>query len=332
MTSNMPRTAWKAGLLSLLLPGLGQLYNGQAYKGLRWYCVLVGTTMLLLALMLESRLSPLSLGGSLFLYIALYATIAGDAVRVARQYGVAFQPKWYNRWYVYATAILVAPFVLHPAMQLPWRAAPVRAYNIASRSMEPTLRVGDHILAAPRSRSNGLLKRHDIVVFDAPGDQTQTFLKRIVALPGERVAVHQSQLWVNGQPIREPYIDVGPAHDIEYDDPVIAPQQGDILDIRDDEQLYVNGKPVALSGDGFKIYYSRFFPPGASLQMPSGPVTVQDNHYFVLGDRRYRSRDSRTWGFVPERGIQGRVIKVYWSWDDAAKRVRWDRIGLDFRR
>jgi TM2 domain-containing membrane protein YozV len=53
MTSHTHRAAWKAGLLSLLLPGLGQLYNGQAYKGLRWYFVLVGTTMLLLAIMLE---------------------------------------------------------------------------------------------------------------------------------------------------------------------------------------------------------------------------------------------------------------------------------------
>ena len=331
MTRNTPRTAWKAGLLSLLLPGLGQLYNGQAYKGLRWYCALVGTTMLLLALMLESRLSPLSLGGSLFLYIALYLTIAGDAVRVARQHGDSFQPKWYNRWYVYATAILVAPLALHPAMQLPWRAAPVRAYNIASRSMEPTLQVGDHILAAPWTRANGPLQRHDIVVFDAPGDQARTFLKRMVSLPGERVALRQGQLWVNGQLIREPYIDVGATQDIEYDDPVIAPQKGDILDIRNDGQLYVNGKSVALPGDGFKVYYSRFFPPGASLQTPAGPVTVQDDHYFVLGDRRYHSRDSRTWGFVPESRIHGRVIKVYWSWDGAANRVRWGRIGLDFR-
>jgi len=299
--------------------------------------------MLLLAMMLESRLSPLSLGGGVFIYAALYLTIVGDAVREARQQGESFQPKWYNRWYVYLTAIVVAPFVLHPAIHLPMQKAPVRAFKMSSQSMEPTLLEGDYILVAPWAPSHGSLKRQDIVVFEAPSDNASVFLKRITALPGERVALGQHQLLVHNQPVSEDYIRVDKANGQGDFGPVVVPKKGDTLDIRNDGQVYLNDQPLALpagrfapyqheiSMTGFEVFYGPFFPSGATLQKPAGPVTVPDDYYFVLGDHRNYSRDSRSWGFVAAPQIQGRVIKIYWSWDRAAKRVRWDRIGLDLQ-
>jgi signal peptidase I len=147
--------------------------------------------MLLLAMMLETMLSPLSLMGALGIYIALYLTIVANAMRTARRLGTSWQPKCYNHWCVYLTCIVVAPFVLHPAIHLPLRTAPVLAFKIASEDMQQTLRVGDHILAKPLHRHHAPLRRHDIIVFRHPWDETRTFLKRIVALPGEQVEIRQ---------------------------------------------------------------------------------------------------------------------------------------------
>ena len=339
MTATVRRRPWIAGLLSLVLPGLGQVYNGQAFKGLRWYVLLVGTTMILLAIMLETLLSPLSLVGSICVYLALYGTIVADAVKTARTLATSFQPKRYNRWYVYLTLLLIAPFVLHPAIRLPIRAAPVQAFRISSQSMQPTVLAGDHILVRPLQPLQAPLQRGTLIVFHPPQKPQRTFLKRIVALPGERVEIRHGQLLINGQPVAETYIHKTSRDRQAAFGPVVVPKKGDTIEIRDDAQVYLSGVPVPMpvyvekptpsggANTGLTVFYEPLLPPGSSLQQPSGPFTVAHDYYFTLGDNRQHSRDSRLWGFVPDTQIQGVVLKIYWSWDHTRKRVRWQRIG-----
>lgn len=295
--------------------------------------------MILLAVMLETLLSPLSLAGSICVYLALYLTIAADAVKTARSLAATFQPKRYNRWYVYLTLLLIAPFVLHPAIQLPVRAAPVQAFKITSQSMQPTVLAGNHILVRPLQLFQAPLPRGTLIVFHPPQTPQRTFLKRIVALPGERVEIRHGQLLINGQPMAETYID-GTAHDGQsLFGPVMVPKKGDTIEIRDDAQVYLNGMLAPMptgveestrsrdAKTGLEVFYGPLLPSGTSLQQPSGPFTVTHDYYFTLGDNRQHSRDSRMWGCVPDTRIQGVLLKIYWSWEHTGNRVRWQRIG-----
>lgn len=96
---------------------------------------------------------------------------------------------------------------------------------------------------------------------------------------------------------------------------------GDVIEMRD-KQLFRNGKHI-------KEPYVRIVKPWSRVPgMDSfGPVTVPADHYFTLGDNRDESADSREWGFVPRRNIQGKAWLIYWSWDSPATSLRWNRLG-----
>ncbi|MEP7361790.1 MAG: signal peptidase I [Acidobacteriota bacterium] len=189
----------------------------------------------------------------------------------------------------------------------------VQAFVIPTGSMEDTLLIGDHLLvdklayAPPGPISKYVLpyeevKRGDIIVFRYPVDIKQTFVKRIVGVPGDRLRVEKKQVYLNGKAINEPY----KYHKTEYFD-----------SYRDNFPSEPN---------------VRLYDPAQKMleeNVVNGEVVVPPGHYFAMGDNRDSSLDSRYWGFVPRENIIGKPLVIYWSYDAPTDRLASPNIGLD---
>lgn len=276
---NKPRKWWVAGLLSLLEPGLGQIYNGQARKGI---IILLLPLLLLpgLLLCLNSSKVLVYLGIYVISAVAYYIIVAVDAVSNARKLNSDYQIKKYNRIAIYIGVVILS-VLINISLTAFIRSNYVQAFKIPAGSMEPTLLIGDHILV-DRSQSARNPNRGDLIVFEYPEDPAKDFIKRVVAVGGDTVEIKDKQLLVNGKLAIEPYV---------------AHKEANI------------------------------FPASLNPRDNFGPHTVPKDSYFVLGDNRDRSYDSRFWGAVSKDKIKGTVKNLYWSWDRGMFAVRWDRIG-----
>ena len=179
----------------------------------------------------------------------------------------------------------------------------VQAFQIPSESMMDTLLVGDYLLVnklcyGERGADNYLvpyqkIERGDIVVFHYPVDPKQHFVKRVIGIPGDKLRLVNKQVFINGVPLNEPYVRFLPSNDLFRDN---FPR----LDLS-----------VVLPGGG------KWWLEMRKL-VEDGQLIVPDGHYFVMGDNRDDSEDSRYWGFVPRENIIGRPLLIYWSirtWD-----------------
>jgi signal peptidase I len=197
----------------------------------------------------------------------------------------------------------------------------VEAFKIPSGSMENTLQVGDFLLVnklvygaevpfthrrLPRIRDP---KRGDVIVFEYPEDPTKNFVKRLVGLPGDTVEMRDGSLIRNNTKVPERYV--------EHTEPDIDPSPEDFRWQRD----YVVRTAEAASG----------YHPSRNNW---GPLVVPRGNYFVLGDNRDNSLDSRYWGFVPDSLVKGRPFVIYYSYapdtvDSFAwlTHIRWTRLG-----
>lgn len=189
----------------------------------------------------------------------------------------------------------------------------VQAFVIPTGSMEDTLLIGDHLLVdklsyAPAGPVSKFLlpfenvKRGDIIVFRYPIDIKQTFVKRVIGVPGDRLRVENKQVYVNGVKLHEPY----KYHKTEYID-----------SYRDN----FPGEPNA-----------QIYPPAEQMlreHVKNHEVVVPDNCYFAMGDNRDSSLDSRYWGFVPRENIIGKPLIIYWSYDAPTEQLANPSIGID---
>ena len=176
----------------------------------------------------------------------------------------------------------------------------VQAFQIPSPSMENTLLIGDYLLVNKLCYGGGSVGDHlmpyrrvqrgDVVVFHYPVNPAQHFVKRVVGVPGDRVRLINKQVFVNGVPVKEPYAHFSrPANDLFRDN---FPR----LDVAAGETPEWWVQLHKLVDDG-------------QLIVPQG-------NYFVMGDNRDDSYDSRYWGFVPQANIIGRPLLIYWSVDE----------------
>jgi signal peptidase I len=182
-------------------------------------------------------------------------------------------------------AILIALFI---------RTFIICAYKIPSRSMVPTLLVGDHILVSkfiygvkiPLLRRTILPvrepRRGEIVVFIYPNDRSKDFIKRVIGLGGDKIEIKNKKIFIN---------------DKEYK-------------------------------DSFGIYSDNITYPATMQPRDNfGPVTVPKDSIFVMGDNRDESLDSRFWGFVNLKDVEGKAFIIYWSWNREDHNLRWQRLG-----
>jgi signal peptidase I len=199
----------------------------------------------------------------------------------------------------------------------------LQAFKIPTGSMENNLLIGDHLLVnkfmyAPTASSLerailpiGQIRRGDVLVFKYPVEPDRDFIKRVIGLPGETLQLKDKKIYINGKLLDEPYV-----HFLE------------------EPRRHAELSEVT-SSDVRENY---------------GPVTVPPNQYFMMGDNRDNSADSRYWGFMPRDYVKGKALLIYWSYeserqdyeDESATatvkglasvfmhfftKTRWDRLG-----
>jgi signal peptidase I len=153
----------------------------------------------------------------------------------------------------------------------------VKPYRIPSESMLDTLRPGDRVLVNRAVYHLREPHRGDVIVFRYPDDPSVVFIKRVVGVPGDRLAVLDGHLYVNGAECREPYVH----HTLGQTDPTVA--------------------QAAVAG-------STLHDPWSLAE----PYTIPAGQFFVMGDNRTDSDDSRDWGTVPRAAIVGEGLATYW--------------------
>jgi len=225
----------------------------------------------------------------------------------------------------------------------------VQAVKVPTGSMQNTITIGDHLLVnkfifAPGKSLPFLpqreIRRGDIIVFKYPGNHYDpkrdyerpdnkpiltNYVKRVIGLPGDRIRLEGRNVVVNGKPL--------PEHQIE----AVDNNRRDPLDIRNN--------PPRKPDETYDVYYKPGFVDFAEEDYDvfrnegdGKEIVVPANSYFVMGDNRNNSEDSRYWGFVPRDLVIGRAMFVYWSYDESApsngnflldflKNTRWSRTG-----
>jgi len=185
----------------------------------------------------------------------------------------------------------------------------VEPFQIPSSSMEPTLEVGDYILVNKFSYGLrlpvlgtkifevGEPRRGDVIVFFPP-DDPRYFIKRVIGLPGDRLAYRDKVLYINDEPADQDLLALLPP-----ERPVVA-----LLS----EQL----------GEASHLVHNRLRSPAGDFEL-----VVQPDHYFMMGDNRDNSADSRVWGEVPESNIVGQAFAIWMHWRALGELPSFDRVG-----
>lgn len=184
-------------------------------------------------------------------------------------------------------------------------------FRIPSSSMEPTLEEGDFILVNKYTYGVrlpvlnrtvvevGKPQAGDVAVFRYPLDPRQDYIKRVVGVPGDEIAYYQKRLHVNGVPVEEKAL-------------------GDYLT--------ENGFPAQLFEEQLGVDWHRILKMPQRHDPREGAIVVPKGHYFVMGDNRDNSNDSRSWGLVPEENLVGRAFFIWMNWH-FGQWPEWSRIG-----
>jgi signal peptidase I len=314
------RRAGLAGVLGFVWPGVGYLYAGEILRGVLLLLLLppVELAIFLLAVLVPLPVANIVIPAALWLALhALLAYGAYHAACIASPFGPDRPVPFFSRWYGCLVGVVlgVGPNLLWAHA---YRTTFMEAYKIPSGGMEPTLLIGDHLLAVKwaygwREPVFGHLisdarppKRGDLVIFRYPQDRSRVFIKRCIGLPGETVEVRGRAVLIDGNPLDEPYAHFLVSEDQRRVDEDRRRSVEIILKSRtpNDPRL----RDLLRSADNW------------------GPQVVPVDRYFVLGDNRDNSRDSRFWGFVPQEDLLGRALVVYWSYE--ATREEYHRSGV----
>ncbi len=202
MENNLKKP-WLAGLLSLLYCGLGQFYCGRPKRGillavvlypfliLFWYFFLIPLPMINIAL-------------PFVLFCFFYYLVVHDAVKLARKINHSQEPQPFNKWYFYILFIGIS-FIANETISTSIKYHVLQSYKIPSKSMEPFIVKGDHIIVEKWFSKREGLHRGDVIVFPFPKDETRAFIKRVVGLPGEKLKIKNQRIFINGQALDESY-------------------------------------------------------------------------------------------------------------------------------
>ena len=194
----------------------------------------------------------------------------------------------------------------------------IQAFKIPTGSMETTLLIGDHLLVnkfcfayQPERLRHVLpyrdIHRGDVLVFKFPGSEEsqepgEHYVKRVIGLPGDRIRIVHRRVYVNDQELNEPYVHHSYVDQARPGDD-FPPPMGGTMSWNENAQSYIK----------------------------DGELVVPPGNYFVMGDNREQSWDSRFWGFVPRDIVSGRPVLIYWSYetprDEYARTSLGDRLG-----
>lgn len=288
------RDSKKALLLSLIMPGLGQVYNGEVSKGISLFLIFAFSIPGFSWLALNGpnfSLWILVLLGVLFA-LGIYVLSCTDAFKRAKVIGKSYQLGPYNNSYVYLSMLFFGYFFVLSQLVTYTKTHLVELYHVPSTSMSPGLEKGDYFFVDKDVNSPGCkrkIKRGDIATFVYPNDRTTIYVKRIIGMPGDKIEMSGTDLKVNGQAITKG-----------------SPSSTQ-------EHLVVREK--ADSGETYEVYW-KLGSRGAQLSL-----TVPEGQVFVLGDNRDEAYDSRKFGTLPLTDIIGVAKQVWFSLADAGLRV-----------
>lgn len=295
---------WIAALLGFFIAPLAFLYVGAPrLAGLSFLtATALGITSFMMPGMdkgLAFSVSALAIG---IIWTWLAYRIAGrvDQISLAR---------WYSRWY--GMLGIIAAFVV---VVLTLRAFLYEPYRAPSSSMMPALPIGSNIivqkwgyghygtygLSLARGAISAPLERGDIIVFDYPRDRSQTWVKRLVGMPGDKITYRDKRLFINGVDVRgqklDDYLD---ANELKY-----FSRYREALGKVEHEVLFNDAAPAWLGNDAYSL------PQQCTVMHETIQCEVPLGNYFVLGDNRDNSADSRFWGFVPADAVIGKVAYI----------------------
>lgn len=286
------RKPWVAGLLSVLALGLGHLYAGRWQRALGvWVGARTAEFLLVFFMSIAPDSQILSIGG--LGSLALTLAVAWDAMRCARRAGTTFVSQRYNRWYIYAALLAANVLLIQPQFGKLLNIR-VELFRTPSTAMQPTLLPGDRFVATRLAR--GPL-RQEVVLYRNRG---LDLIKRVVGLPGDTLSMQAGILFVDGRAVSEPYA------------VRLTEDETESPDFRWQTRYLSSGKSAA-----------SYRPTQATW----GPLVIPPGSYFVLGDNRDDSFDSRYSGFVLADSIRKRARVLYLSLDPDTKLPRWGRIG-----
>ena len=254
--------------------------------------------------------------GQYFELILLILTLSSFVIMLASKYIINKSKDKSEGWIaeyakslfpVFLIVFLIRSFLLEP-------------YKIPSGSMLPTLKIGDFIFVSKYSYgirypvwwdhtivNTGHPKKGDIVVFRYPVNPNVNFIKRVVGAPGDHISYINKQLWVNEKMITK--TNLGPVYE---------------SDLKNDISNPAVNKPIlykTINGDIGHYVYN--FPWRESVSFKD--LVVPKGNYFVMGDDRDDSEDSRYWGFVPEENMVGKAVMIWFNWGNNG--FEFSRIG-----
>lgn len=294
---------------ALVLPGLGQVYNGEIWKGLALFSLLTLCTPVFasLAVWTHTRGSWALVVLGVVLAIAIYVYAIVDAYRTARRAGATYVLQPYNRPSAYLALFLGGYFfVLSPTVRHT-KENVLELFKVPSSSMLPTIVAGDRFFADKSvNRPGGKnVWRGAVAVFIYPNNRTAMYVKRIIGLPGDKIEIKGTSIEVNGKSIeREPVLDLG------------------------DQRLNrLLEQGVAYREEGDRGSYVVLWKRDPPKDAPRAPLslTVPNGAVFVLGDNRDAAQDSRQFGVVPLADVAGIGRQIWFSKGPGG--IDWRRIG-----
>jgi signal peptidase I len=270
--------------LSLLAPGLGHLYCGKWLEAIGFAGTTVAIGMLgTVAVLASPFLAWSALVGAMAAWIAVWIAASASVLREARGSDARAAPalrgpRW--RYSLVLLAVITSSSIAMWAIAVRERVAEV--FRVPSRSMEPAIAAGSHVIVDKLAYRKGPVRRGDVVVFVNPNERSQSYIKRVVALPRDVVEIRGDDVFVNGS-------------SLAHDDEVHAPDGARIL-------------RETNAGAAYRIELS---PNDDGAPTASIPIRVPNGSCFLLGDNRRRSVDSREVGPVPLADVIGKVARVW---------------------
>ncbi|MGZ6465940.1 MAG: signal peptidase I [Bdellovibrionota bacterium] len=298
----MKRNRLKAAIFSILLPGLAQLYTAQGKKAL-----VVMASMLAFLFVAKSRL--ILVAPPIYPVVVL-AAMAGWIFAVVDGLRFATQERpftWYSRWYVY----LIAFFNFSLALIMIDVTKAVQPFNIPANSMAPSVLKGDRIFVDTFAFKIHEPKPGDLAVFRFPKDPRINYIKRIIGVPGDKIAIRDKKLFINEKEI------------------TLEPMPESTKTQAVQEDWFENEDHGTLTVFRENLGNSHLIAMNVStlLNADFGPFQVAPGTYFTMGDNRDKSSDSRFWGTVPSENLIGKPASVWFSLNPENFHIRWERIG-----
>lgn len=294
-----PRKPLLALLMSLILPGYGQLYNGDMSKAIWLFlCVALLTIpgVAVIVLYLPDAWMLPAFFGSLTLVLLLWLYSMLNAWRSARRQQ-DYTPQSWQHSGMYVLVLILCYAVALPSLIDYVRKHLVESFLVPSGSMEPTVMTGDMFFADKRYNCPGCktaVQRGDIAIFTYPNDRTTYFIKRIIGIPGDKLQIKGADIFINGKTLR-----------------VQAQSTTEGLQVTE-----TDGKTT------WQVLWT-----DTSKALPQTVMTVPAGTVFVMGDNRSASNDSRFIGTIPLQDVIGKAHQVWLSLDNTNHHVRWERSG-----